>query len=45
VARLLQSGVHLSYNNPAHRGGAFMIGVIFTLCLWVQVALAVLAHT
>lgn len=44
AARLLQSLVHLTYNNPAHRGGAFVLGVVFTLALWVNVALAVFAR-
>lgn len=41
VARLIQSAIHLSYNNPAHRGGAFVLGVLFVLALWINVALAV----
>ena len=44
AARLLQSAVHLSYNNPAHRGGAFVLGVVFTLALWVNVAISVFAR-
>ena len=43
AARLVQSAVHLSYNNPAHRGMAFVVGVLFVLALWVTVALAVFA--
>jgi len=42
VARLVQSAIHLSYNNPAHRGMAFVLGVIFVLALWVNVGLEVL---
>lgn len=44
AARLLQSAIHLSYNNPAHRGGAFVLGVLFALALWVNVGMAVLAR-
>lgn len=44
AARVLQSAVHLTYNNPAHRGGAFVLGVVFVLALWVNVALAVFAR-
>lgn len=44
AARLLQSAIHLSYNNPAHRGLAFVLGVVFLLALWVVVALAVFAR-
>lgn len=43
AARVVQSLVHMTYNNPAHRGLAFVLGVVFTLALWVDVALAVLA--
>ena len=41
AARLLQSAIHLSYNNPGHRGGAFVLGVVFLVALWVTLALAV----
>jgi hypothetical protein len=44
LARLLQSAVHLSYNNPAHRGGAFVLGMVFTIALWVNVGIAVFAR-
>lgn len=39
AARLVQSAIHLSYNNPAHRGGAFVLGMVFMIALWVTVAL------
>ena len=44
VARVIQSAIHLSHNNPAHRGGAFMLGVAFLLALWIDVAVAVFAR-
>lgn len=44
AARLLQSAIHLTYNNPAHRGLAFVLGVVFSLALWVNVALSVFAR-
>lgn len=44
AARVLQSAIHLSYNNPAHRGLAFVLGVVFSLALWVNVGLAVCAR-
>jgi hypothetical protein len=43
-ARLAQSAVHMSYNNPGHRGIAFVIGVLAMLALWVTLALAVFAR-
>lgn len=43
AARVAQSAVHLSYNNPAHRGMAFALGVIFVFALWANVALTVFA--
>lgn len=42
AARLVQSAVHMTYNNPSHRGGAFVVGVVFMLALWVHLAWAVL---
>ena len=44
AARLLQSAIHLSYNNPAHRGLAFVLGMVFMIALWVTVALHVFAQ-
>jgi hypothetical protein len=44
AARLLQSAVHMTYNNPSHRGGAFVLGMLFVLALWVMLALAILAR-
>jgi hypothetical protein len=42
VARLVQSAIHLSYNNPAHRGLAFVVGAMFMLALWVTIGMAIL---
>lgn len=44
AARLLQSAIHLSYNNPGHRGLAFVLGILFMTALWVTLALAVFAR-
>lgn len=44
VARYFQSAVHLTYNNPAHRGIAFVLGCFFVIALWVVVAIAVLGR-
>lgn len=41
AARVLQSAIHLTYNNPVHRGGAFVLGVLFMLALWVTVGMAI----
>jgi hypothetical protein len=41
AARLVQSAVHMTYNNPMHRGGAFVVGVLFALALWINLALAI----
>ncbi|MCW1431866.1 MAPEG family protein [Novosphingobium sp. JCM 18896] len=43
IARLVQSAVHMTYNNPGHRGGAFVLGVLFLLALWVTLGLAILS--
>lgn len=44
VARVLQSLIHMTYNNPGHRGGAFMLSVVFLLGLWINLALAIFAR-
>lgn len=44
AARLIQSAIHMSYNNPTHRGGAFVLGVVFMLALWINIALGVFDH-
>lgn len=41
--RLIQSAVHMTYNNPAHRGGAFMVGVLFVVALWINVGMTICA--
>jgi hypothetical protein len=41
AARVVQSAIHMTYNNPAHRGLGFVLGVLSLLALWVNVALAV----
>lgn len=43
AARIVQSAIHMTYNNPAHRGLAFVLGVVLVLALWIDVALAVFA--
>jgi hypothetical protein len=44
AARLVQSAIHLTYNNPAHRGIAFVVGVVFTFALWINLGLAICAR-
>jgi hypothetical protein len=44
VARLVQSLVHMSYNNPSHRGGAFVLSVVFMLALWINLSLVIFAR-
>lgn len=44
LARLTQSVVHMTYNNPGHRGGAFILGVLSLLGLWVTLAGAIAAR-
>ena len=41
AARLLQSAVHLTYNNPSHRGGGFILGVLFMAALWINLGMAI----
>lgn len=42
--RLVQSAVHLTYNNPGHRGIAFVLSVVAMLALWVQLGLAIVGR-
>lgn len=44
AARVVQSLIHMTYNNPAHRGGAFVLGVLFTLALWINLAVSIFAR-
>lgn len=41
VARLLQSAVHMTYNNPSHRGGGFILGVLFMAALWINIGMSI----
>lgn len=43
VARFIQSFVHMSYNNPAHRGLGFVFGLLMGFALWVNVAISIFA--
>lgn len=36
VGRLLQSVIHMTYNSPNHRGGAFTLSVLGLLALWIN---------
>jgi hypothetical protein len=44
LVRVIQSAVHLSSNNTSHRGGAFVLGVLFMLALWINLALAIFSR-
>lgn len=44
AGRVVQSVIHMTYNNPAHRGLGFVIGVLSLLALWINLALAVFAR-
>ncbi|MGE3690120.1 MAG: MAPEG family protein [Novosphingobium sp.] len=41
LGRLIQSAVHLTYNNPMHRGMGFILGVLAMLALWVNLGIAI----
>jgi hypothetical protein len=43
VCRVAQSAIHMTSNNPALRGLAFSLGVVFILALWVNLALVIVA--
>lgn len=44
IARLVQSAVHLTFNNPAYRGLAFVVSWLFMIATWVTLAMAVFAR-
>lgn len=44
AGRLIQSLVHMTYNNPLHRGLGFVLSVLFMLALWINIAMAVFAR-
>jgi len=41
AGRLVQSAVHMTYNNPAHRGIGFVFAALCMLALWINIALSV----
>lgn len=41
IARWVQSAIHIGYNNPAHRGMAFVLGLLMGFALWVNVGIAI----
>ena len=43
LLRLVQSAVHATYNNPAHRGIAFVLSGLSMIALWVNVGISVFA--
>jgi len=43
AGRLIQSAIHLTYNNPLHRGYGFSFAVLCLLALWVNLALVIFA--
>ena len=44
AARVVQSLVHLTSNNTSHRGGAFVLGMVAMLALWINIGMAVCAR-
>lgn len=43
AARVVQSLIHMTVNNPVWRGLCFMLSVVFVLALWINLALSILA--
>ena len=43
AARVVQSLVHMTANNPVWRGLAFTLGVVFMLALWIDLGMAIVA--
>lgn len=42
VGRTVQSLVHITYNNPNHRGGAFTLSFLGLMVMWGALAVAIL---
>jgi hypothetical protein len=38
---VIQSAVHMTYNNPSHRGGGFILGILCMLALWVNLGMSI----
>lgn len=43
IGRTVQSLVHITYNNPNHRGGAFTLSFLGLMVMWGALALAIVA--
>ncbi len=43
ILRVIQSFIHMTYNNPAHRGGAFMLSMVAMAALWINIGMSVFA--
>jgi hypothetical protein len=44
AGRLVQSAVHMTYNNPLHRGLGFTFSILALLVFWVNLGLAIFAR-
>ena len=44
AGRLMQSAVHLTYNDPMHRGMSFFLAILCLLALWINLALVIFAR-
>ncbi|TAL03015.1 MAG: hypothetical protein EPO08_05320 [Rhodospirillaceae bacterium] len=44
AARLVQSTIHLTFNNPLYRGLAFSISWLFLIALWVTLAMEIIGR-
>lgn len=44
AGRLIQSTIHLTYNNPMHRGMGFLLGTVCLLGLWINLAIVIFAR-
>lgn len=43
VGRMVQSFVHLTYNSPNHRGGAFTLSFLGLMVMWGALAVQIIA--
>jgi hypothetical protein len=42
LSRIVQAGIHVTYNDARHRGAAFSLGVVALILMWIVFAVHIL---
>ena len=45
LSRIVQAGIHITYNHAGHRGAAFSVGVVALILMWIVFAVHILSGT